>query len=96
MPKWRYTAIVVDAGEKDSERGTVSASWRPYAHALASQEQGLEKLPEFMRERVVEFGGDLLAVSLERSESDVPWALPDDLWTEVRRIRPEPTIDTQR
>ena len=84
MATWRLTAIFI---ENHSGDDTVVASKRPYPQAVMSQENGLEQLPGFLVERLNEFGENLIAVTLDASESDGSWDDPNAGWRELRSMR---------
>jgi len=88
MATWRltvcFTATITDqSGTKKVLDRTDSVD-----RQITTQEDGLQKLPEFLDGRRREYGDQLRWVALEDTLSVAPWSDPDADWLEIDRLTP--------
>ena len=82
MPTWRFVARFKPE-TSSLERTT------PYQAFLESEQEGFEKLKEFLEGRKKEFGANLRWLALERAEYNVEYNDPNANWQEMKRLFPD-------
>ena len=88
MATWRltvcFTATITDqSGIKKVLDRTDSVD-----RQIATREEGLQKLPEFLDSQRRVYGDRLRWVALEDTLSVAPWSDPDADWLEIGRLTP--------
>ena len=88
MATWRLTVCFTTTITDRSGTKKVVDRTDSFDDQIATREEGLQKLPEFLDGRRREYGDQLRWVALEDTLSVAPWSDPDAEWLEIKQLAP--------
>ena len=88
MATWRLTVCFRTTITDRSGTKKVVDRTDSFDDQIATREEGLQKLPEFLDGLRHEYGEQLRWVALEDTLSVAPWSDPDADWLEIKRLNP--------